>query len=84
MVTTQQFPSHKEAMTFSYAARSGTVVDAPTPSFFFQARSPTKLHLFVYVSLFFLETAVREECTSPKACVKLSCFCHFSPGELLQ
>lgn len=50
MVTTQQFPSHKEAMTFSYAARSGTVVDAPTPSFFFQARSPTKLQ-FIFLSM---------------------------------
>lgn len=67
MVTTQLFPSHTEAMTFSNAVRSGTVVDAPTPSFFFQSWSPTKLHLFVCVSPFFPHTAFREECSPSKA-----------------
>ena len=73
MVTTQPFPSHKEAMTFSCAARSGTVVGAPTPSFFLQSHSPTKLQFIFCLCLPPPQTAFREkEYSPPRACVKLS------------
>lgn len=44
----------------------------------------TSVHLFVSVSFFVPQTAFWEEYSPSKVCVKLYCFCHFSPDELLQ
>lgn len=73
MVTIQPIPSHKEAMTFSYAARSGTEVYSPTPSFCLHSLSPTPFQFTLCLCLPpSPQSAPREESCSWRVSIRLS------------